>query len=123
MTDLAIESQSKLENSQNIWIASVRPDGRPHLVPVWFVWQSQKIYICIDASSVKAGNIRHNPLVAMALEDGLKPVICEGQVAPVESPWPGEVISAFYQKYNWDITQDDQYTLLCEITPHKWLNW
>lgn len=123
MTDLAIESQSKLENSQNIWIASVRPDGRPHLVPVWFVWQSQKIYICIDASSVKADNIRHNPLVAMALEDGLKPVICEGQVAPVESPWPGEVISAFNQKYDWDVTQDDQYTLLLEITPHKWLNW
>jgi hypothetical protein len=61
----------KLETAQNIWIASVRPDGRPHLTPVWFAWTGGKLYVSIDPDSVKSKNIAHTPHVALALEDGL----------------------------------------------------
>lgn len=123
MAELTDETRAKLEKSKNIWIASVRPDGRPHLVPVWYVWYAQKIYICIDPSSVKATNFRDNPRVTAALEDGSNPIICEGQASPVFSPWPKEVISGFMVKYEWDITQESQYTYLIEIVPNKWLTW
>lgn len=123
MNTPTIEALSRLEQSQIIWLASIRPDGRPHLVPVWYVWASQKIYICIDASSVKANNLQTNPLISIALEDGSRPVICEGRASPAISPWDDEVIAGFIKKYDWDITQDDQYTLLVEITPLKWLSW
>src|SRR5512143_4136558 len=99
VADLTIESQNKLDSSKIIWIASVRSDGRPHLTPVWFVYYSQKVYLCIDPGSVKASNLRQNDQVVLALEDGSKPVICEGRAAPVVSSWPAAVIAGFKDKY------------------------
>jgi nitroimidazol reductase NimA-like FMN-containing flavoprotein (pyridoxamine 5'-phosphate oxidase superfamily) len=116
-------AQAKLENHQNIWVASVRLDGRPHLVPVWFAWSNGKIYLCIEPGSVKAINMRANPRVAVALEDGTNPVICEGQAAFLEKPWPGSVEDIFKRKYDWEISKEQQYTQLVEITALKWLAW
>ena len=123
MTPLSDEAMEKLETAQNIWIASVRPDGRPHLTPVWFAWAGGKLYVSIDPDSVKSKNIAHTPRVALALEDGLHPVICEGTAASLDSPLPEEVLAVFLQKYEWEITQEKQYHHVVEITPQKWLVW
>jgi PPOX class probable F420-dependent enzyme len=123
MTPLSNEAQERLDAAQNIWIASVRPDGRPHLTPVWFAWAGGKLYVSIDPDSVKSKNIAHDPRVALSLEDGLHPVICEGTAAPLEPPWPEEVLAVFLRKYAWDITQENQYHQVVEVTPKKWLAW
>ena len=123
MTPLSNEAQERLETAQNIWIASVRPDGRPHLTPVWFAWTGGKLYISIDPDSVKSKNIANNPRVALTLEDGLHPVICEGTAAPLVPPLPEEVLAVFLRKYEWDITQENQYHQVVEVTPQKWLAW
>jgi len=106
-----------------IWFGSVRPDGSPHLVPIWFIWQMGRLYICTEPESVKSRNIRCNERVVLALEDGTNPVICEGVARPVASPFPDELLGAFFAKYEWDITKDEQYTYVIEITPVKWLSW
>lgn len=113
----------RLETAQNIWFGSVRPDGRPHLAPVWFAWHGGRLYVCIEAGSVKGRNVALNPRVALALEDGVHPVICEGTAAPCSPPWPEPVVGIFKHKYDWDISTDGQYDLLLEITPEKWLSW
>src|SRR5436190_10273583 len=76
------EIQARLATERNIWLASVRPDGSPHLVPIWFVTHDGLIYICTDPESVKVRNLQHNERVSLALEDGSKPIIFEGS-APV----------------------------------------
>jgi hypothetical protein len=113
----------KLEKQQNIWIASVKPGGLPHLVPVWFVWLTGKIYIGTDPKSVKARNLRINPRAALALEDGGSPVICEGSAREVLPPWSEDLLAAFMGKYEWDLTKESQYYNVWEITPEKWLVW
>lgn len=113
----------RFSKDRNIWIATVRPDGRPHLTPVWFVISEGKIYICVKGSSAKAGNLAANPKVACSLEDGSRPVICEGDAASVAAPWPDAVIAAFAEKYAWDLTTDPEYSVLVEIVPRKWLGW
>jgi F420H(2)-dependent biliverdin reductase len=123
MRDLPVEAQQKLESAENIWFGSVRPDGRPHLAPVWFVWTGNKLYICIEKRSIKGRNIAGNPQVVLALEDGLNPVICEGIAIPLGRPLPIEVISLYRKKYDWDISSDGQYDQVLEITPTKWLVW
>jgi PPOX class probable F420-dependent enzyme len=119
----AEEISQKLETQQNIWIASVRHDGRPHLVPIWFVWFQGKIFIATDPKSVKVRNLQQNPRVAMALEDGAKPVICEGTARPVGKPWSDGMVAAFWAKYEWDLHKETQYHDVWEITPEKWLSW
>ncbi|MEJ2266097.1 MAG: pyridoxamine 5'-phosphate oxidase family protein [Anaerolineales bacterium] len=113
----------RLKEQRNIWLASVRPDGRPHLVPIWFAWDEGRIYLCIEPGSVKALNLMQNPLVSLALEDGSSPVICEGRATVIPDPWPSEVLKIFVHKYDWDITTETRYTQLVQVTPSKWLHW
>jgi PPOX class probable F420-dependent enzyme len=120
---LTEEMITRLESQQNIWFSSVRPDGRPHLAPVWFVWHAGKVYIGTDPKSVKIRNIRRNARVTLALEDGTHPVICEGSARIVEKPWPEPLLAAFFQKYEWDLNKEEQYNAVVEITPEKWLAW
>lgn len=119
----------RLETERNIWMATMRPMTRegevphPHLVPVWFAWAHGKIYLCIEAKSVKGKNLQQNKLISLSLEDGSDVVICEGtaeRVAKADFPQVREIM---VQKYDWRIEEDDRYDMLVEITPKKWLTW
>jgi nitroimidazol reductase NimA-like FMN-containing flavoprotein (pyridoxamine 5'-phosphate oxidase superfamily) len=112
---------SRVEQARNVWLATVRPDGRPHLVPVWFVVEAERWYICIAPGSVKARNLGANPRVSLALEDGDHPYILEGQAQPV--PPAASVLASFKAKYDWDITTDDHYTQVFEVTVARRLQW
>ena len=108
--------ERRLQTEQNLWLATVRPNGAPHLVPIWFVWVAGKIYLCTGADSVKVRNLLQNPQVSIALEDGSQPIVIEGLAQPVE-PGRHAVLSEFQRKYDWDITSDDTYTQVIEIEP------
>ncbi len=98
----------------NVWMATVRPDGRPHLVPIWFVVDSGRWYICTAPDSVKARNLQANPKIALALEDGSNPYMVEGEARAVTPP--PSAVRKFNDKYDWDITADGEYTLVFEVT-------
>lgn len=113
----------RLESQTNIWFGSVRQDQRPHLVPVWFIIAEGRIYIGTDPNSVKIKNIRNNPHVVLALEDGTHPVIVEGLAAILDKPYRDIILNGFYKKYEWDINTDTQYHQVVEVRPQKWLSW
>lgn len=123
MPAIPLSAHQKLEIEKNIWIASVRPDGRPHLVPVWFAWYGGKLYLCIERWSIKGRNLVTNPQVSLALEDGSQPLIIEGRVEEVVRPWPAAVLAIFKHKYDWEIATDERYDQLVEVTPERWLSW
>ncbi len=110
--------EHRLQTEHNIWLATVRPTHTPHLVPIWFVWVAEKIYLCTSADSVKVRNLRMNPNVALALEDGGQPVVIEGRAQPIGSA-PEPVVDAFKKKYEWNISTDSEYTQVVEIDPRR----
>jgi PPOX class probable F420-dependent enzyme len=110
--------EQRLQTEQNLWLATVRPDGSPHLVPIWFVWVAAKIYLCTGADSVKVRNLIRNPDVSIALEDGNHPIVIEGRALPIKQA-EAAVVAAFQRKYEWDITSDDTYTQVIEIEPKR----
>lgn len=114
MTESPAPAEPRLDDDRNVWLATVRPDGRPHLVPIWFVADGDRWYICTAPGSVKARNLHQNPRVALALEDGDKPYIVEGVARPLAQP-TAEVIGKFKAKYDWDITTDPHYSQVFEI--------
>ena len=122
---LTPETTQRLQTEANIWLATVRPDGQPHLVPLWFAWHEGQIFLCTRPGSIKMRNLAHNPLVALSLESGTSPLICEGRAALIPPPWPTAVQAIFQAKYNWHISPDDAegYRQLLAITPHKLLAW
>ena len=76
---------ARLRDEQNIWLATTRPDGRPHLTPIWFVYVDDRFYVCTSSKAVKARNVRANAKASVALESGSQPMIAEGD-ARVSEP-------------------------------------
>lgn len=116
----------RLESERNIWMATVRPDGRPHLVPVWYVWHNDKIWISTPDSTVKVKNLKQNNRISVALEDGNKPVILEGTgtIHAAAAQVSQEVLEIFLTKYDWHIATDtDAVYSMLEVTPKRILNW
>ncbi|MCP4418942.1 MAG: hypothetical protein GY805_20185 [Chloroflexi bacterium] len=37
MKTLTAELEARLLTERNIWLATVRPSCRPHLIPIWFI--------------------------------------------------------------------------------------
>jgi PPOX class probable F420-dependent enzyme len=112
----------RLRSEATIWLATVRPDGRPHLSPIWFVWVEERVWICPVDGAVKTRNVRANASVSVALESGSAPVVGEGvaSVVPVADA-PRAVRDAFLAKYQWDIGADSEYGSLLSITVRRWL--
>lgn len=108
----------RLATERNLWLATVRPNGSPHLVPIWFVWLDEKAYLCTSNESVKARNILKNPHIAFALENGNDPVVIEGK-AKILADVSDIVIEAFQKKFDWNIRSDGTYDAVIEITPTR----
>ena len=104
-------------SERNVWVATVRPDGRPHLAPVWFVVSDGKWYVVTSPDSIKARNLQHNARIALALEDGDSPYVVEGEAQAVIPS--DEVVQLFKQKYDWDIETDSVYTQTIEVLVKK----
>lgn len=49
------------------WLSSVQPDGRPHVAPVWFHWDGERIVAFSKPNARKIGNLRERPTVMLAV--------------------------------------------------------
>jgi PPOX class probable F420-dependent enzyme len=118
-------SIERLHDDRNVWLVTVRPDGRPHVAPVWFVYVDDRIWIGTGAESVRVRNLRRNPVASACLEDGDAPVIADGSAFVHESERPAAVVAAFMAKYGWDVTADTDAdvgrVVLLEFRPERWL--
>jgi nitroimidazol reductase NimA-like FMN-containing flavoprotein (pyridoxamine 5'-phosphate oxidase superfamily) len=47
-----------MDSTRTLKVATVRPDGTPHIVPVWFVLDGDDIVFSTPSASVKARNLR-----------------------------------------------------------------
>ncbi len=116
--------EARLGRETTIWLATVRHDGRPHLVPLWFVWLDGRVYLATGAYSQKFVNMFHNQSVALSLPDTASPIIIEGEAHVATRATVDTLADYFYHKYEWVFRYDDSTEFrLIEITPNKILAW
>lgn len=61
--------EGRLRANLMAWLTTVRPDGRPDSVPVWFLLRDDEtILIFSQAAKIKLRNISRNPAVALGLD-------------------------------------------------------
>ena len=48
-------------------LSTIRPDGSPHMTPVWHLWDDGEVVIAVEELSVKARNVRHELKVALCV--------------------------------------------------------
>lgn len=54
-------------------LATVCVDGRPHVVPIWFVLDGETIVFTTGETTMKARNIRHDARVSLCVDDERPP--------------------------------------------------
>ena len=122
--------EKQLTESKNYWLCSVRPNGKPQVVPRWCVYLDGKIYYDGSPETRHAHNIMENPNVSVHLEDGAKAIILEGTSAPASKPdleLARRLSEAYCAKYASDgyaptPTQWDEGGLYV-FTPRQCLAW
>ena len=112
---------------------------QPHVVPVWFMWDGQYVWISSFVSTRKIRELRHNPQGAVLIESKqeggkLTAVLLEGSVELVAEPRPlvSEIAGRIYLRYlgpegvmepepqSW---LNDPENLLIKLTPKRIISW
>lgn len=115
---------ARLEASRNYWIATTRPGGKPHVMPVWGVWVNDAVVFGTDKNSRKARNLARQPEVVVNLESGDDVVIIEGtarlvtdkaEIAPIDV--------AYSEKYKMKLTDAPGEPFICAVEPRVVLAW
>jgi nitroimidazol reductase NimA-like FMN-containing flavoprotein (pyridoxamine 5'-phosphate oxidase superfamily) len=95
------EVERRLESASVYWIASTRPDGRPHVIPRDGMWLDGGLYYGGSAKTVHHRNIIRNPQIAVHIGDGQEAIIVEGAVE-IERPTEevaGRLADEMFAKY------------------------
>lgn len=74
-------AEEKLVSSHDYWVVSVWPDGRPHAMPVWGVWDDASLLFSSGGRSRKVRNLRTDPRCVVTVQDTTDPVVVEGTAA------------------------------------------
>lgn len=75
----------RLGPNRNYWIVTASPDGRPHAMPAWGVWDEseRRFAFSCGVRSRKARNLRANPHVVVTGDDTVECISIEGTASEV----------------------------------------
>lgn len=85
-------AEERLVRSHDYWLATVRPGGAPHVMPVWAVWVHGAAWFSSSGASRKARNLAAEGRAVITTDDPLHPVVVEGVATLVVDP---DVITQF----------------------------
>jgi hypothetical protein len=87
-----------LASSRNACLATTRPDGRPHVAPLWLVVVDQAIWFWTPETTTKGTNLANDNRVALHVESGDDVAIIEGHALRVEGT--PKVLDAYAAEYD-----------------------
>jgi PPOX class probable F420-dependent enzyme len=134
MLDLTQERDAHIDQRLRedivVWFGTVRPDGRPHITPVWFIWNGADLLIFSKPNQRKIRNVRQNPRVVVALDnskEGTDHIAFEGVAQLLADPTVNATLPAYVAKYGAYIegigysprTMAEAYSQAIRVTPTK----
>ena len=106
------------------WIATARPDGRPHAVPIWGVRCEGHLIFGTDPRSVKTKNLVASPHASLHLESGDKVAILECTVEHLPADkLPASFVATYKDKYDIEMDPTDPGALYYRAAPVTLLSW
>jgi nitroimidazol reductase NimA-like FMN-containing flavoprotein (pyridoxamine 5'-phosphate oxidase superfamily) len=118
--------QERLVASAHYWLATVRGDRRPHVVPVDGLWLDDMCYFGGDPATVHVRNLAANSRAAIHLEDADAAVIVEGRARHVvpDAAETARLVAASQRKYGYAPAPDTyaKAGVWC-LSPSRVLAW
>lgn len=89
------------------WLATINPDGRPHVVPLGIVWSDGKAYFTSGPETRKSKNLHRNPACTLSVATHPFDVVIEGQAERVTDDITLHRLANLFQAEGWGPTVRD----------------
>ena len=133
-TDAGKRAESRLKEEEIAWMTTVRSDGQPQTVPVWFLWDDEGFLIYSQPNRQKLKNISRNPHVGLNLNSdaqGDDVVRLEGTATIADDAPPSSEVPSYVEKYRESIARigydvegfAQAYSVAVRVTPERWQVW
>lgn len=93
-------------------VATVDPSGAPHVVPLWFVWLEDGLFVTSRSRSRTVRNLRRDARLAVELDRGrawaeAACLVVRGtaEVLPPTHPDGRKALSAWFEKYREELSR------------------
>ncbi len=96
-------ADQRLKKSHDYWITTVNPDGSPHSMVVWGLWQDGHLLFSTGSKSRKARNLAHNSNCVVCTEHANEAVIVEGIAEIADVPTRRKFLPLYERKYKFDM--------------------
>ena len=96
-------AEQRLKTSHNYWITTVKPDGSPHTMVVWGLWQDGRFLFSTGSKSRKARNLEKNPHCIVANEQAHEAIIVEGVAEVADVAARKKFLPLYEKKYKFDM--------------------
>jgi PPOX class probable F420-dependent enzyme len=132
-TAVAARLDRFLSQEEVVWLSTVRPDGTPHLVPIWFTWDGTALLVFSKPHAQKVRNLRANPVAMLALgepDEDFDVALSEARVELVEGPataLPADHLAKYGDRMAaLGLSREEflaTYSQVLRITPTRPLGW
>ncbi len=115
----------RLAKALHYWLATVRPDGRPHVVPLDGLWLDGGWYFGGSAKTVKHQNLLSNPRVTLHLDDSASAVIVEGscEIQRPSREFAQRLVAQSKAKYGYAPPIDVYLGGVWRLSPRRAMAW
>jgi PPOX class probable F420-dependent enzyme len=133
-SEAGARAEGRLREEMIIWLTTVRSDGQPQSVPVWFLWEGETFLIYSQPGRQKLKNIGSNPGVGLHLNSNARGgdvVRVEGRAEVTQDVPPADEIGEYVEKYRESIVRIGfdpdgfarTYSVALRVTPDRWQVW
>ena len=123
-----------LKTQKVLHLATIGSNKTPHIVPVWYMYSSKKIYIGTNTRTQKARNVKKNNKVAFCVDAGINSpiygVMGQGNANIIlEDKWVKQIAKKILVRYFKNMQNKSTIELLddtdciIEIIPEKLSTW
>ncbi|CAM5722989.1 pyridoxamine 5'-phosphate oxidase family protein [Streptomyces coeruleorubidus] len=114
----------RLERKIDIWVATADTEGMPCLVPLWFVWHDQAVWLCTRLTNPTGRNLRDGRRARLAFGDTRDVVLVDGDVETFTTQEvPSKAAEAFRAKTGWDPREDHASYAFFRVRPRAVQAW
>ena len=97
----------RLTAAHDYWVATIWPDGRPHVTPVWGAWVDDAVWFSCGPNSRKARNLARDPRCSLTTDIAQEPVVLDAVVERLEGRDDAERYAEISTaKYEMELTAD-----------------
>ncbi|MFD4606111.1 pyridoxamine 5'-phosphate oxidase family protein [Streptomyces sp. NPDC058464] len=109
---------ARLERETDVWVATTGGTGPPCLVPLWFVWHADAVWLSTRITNPTGRNLRDGGRARLAFGDTQDVVLLDGEVTVFAPPdVPEAAAGALRAKTGWDPRGDSPSYAFFRIRP------